>query len=76
MKYRVIKEFSGIEVDSEITLNADVVDHMVNSGYVIECDAKVVTEYEKKVIEPEVKVTIDGRKLVSVLEGKKGRPRK
>lgn len=60
MKYKVIKEFAGIVVDSEISLPAGVVSHMLTRGYVeeipepvkpIKCKGKA----ENKAITPKYK---------------------
>lgn len=58
MKYKVIKEYAGIEVGSEIKIAEGAVKYMVESGYV----EPIQVEDEKKVT-----FEISGEKLRGVL---------
>jgi len=58
MKYKVIKEYAGIEVYSEVKLSESSARYMIEQGYV-----EPITEHQSA----PVTVTIEGRKLAQVL---------
>lgn len=87
MKLLVIKEYAGIKEGSEVNISESNINYMIKKGYVRPIEeiesitpiqAKVVTEYETKVIVPQLNVTIEGSKLAVVLDtlDKKKRGRK
>lgn len=62
MKYRVIKEYAGIEVGSEVKLADSSVKYMIESGYV-----EPIMEPIEPII-PNLTVTIEGSNLASALD--------
>lgn len=57
MKYKVIKEYAGIEVESEVKLSESSAKYMIEHGYVelIDESAPAPAPAENKSIEPKYK---------------------
>jgi len=77
MKYKVIKEYAGIEVGSEVKLSESNAKYLISQGYVEPIDE---IPAQNKAIEPKyeknVTFTIEGRGLKGVLTKSQNRGRK